>query len=133
MFGAALDAARVRLFALPVWRRAFVPGGRLIVWPASSALVDFGAAPLELQSVFVHEMTHVWQAQNGVNLLVAKLQAGDRASAYDYDLTDGCAFAGRNIEQQAMIVQHAFLARRGAPAPYEAGLYARALDRRDWA
>jgi len=129
MFGGGLEPGRVRVLAMPGLRRAFVPGGRLVVWPAATARVDFAAAevPVEVQAVFVHEMTHVWQSQNGVNLLMAKLRAGDRACAYDYDLTDGCAFTARNIEQQAMLVQHAFLAARGVPTPYPPALYAAAL------
>lgn len=114
VFGAGLDTGRVRIFAIPLWNRAFVPGGRLIVWPAAGALADFSdaAAPLEAQATFVHELTHVWQAQRGVNLLFAKLRAGDSHAAYCYDL-DACAFTDLNIEQQARVVEHAFLARRG--------------------
>lgn len=128
MFGDGLDPGRVRLFAQPLpWPvRAFVAGPRLIVWPWRSALADFAAAgvPLSVQAVFVHELTHVWQAQNGVNLALAKLRAGDGARAYDYDLVGGPAFERMNIEQQAMVVQHAFVASRGGPAPYPADLYA---------
>ena len=127
MFGEALDGARVRIFAIPLWRRAFVPDGRLIVWPAAQALTDFSLAPRTLQSVFVHELTHVWQAQSGVNLLAAKLRAGDGAGAYAYDLSKTCDFSRLNIEQQAMVVQHAFLAARGGSAPYEGEAYARIL------
>lgn len=123
VFGSGLDAARVRVFAAPLWPRAFAPCSRLIVWPAKGALEDFGAASVRLQSVFVHELTHVWQAQHGVNLLAAKLRAGDGPRAYAYDLGRDCDFAGLNIEQQAMMVQHAFLAARGAGAPYPAELY----------
>lgn len=124
MFGEGLDAARVRLLALPVWRRAFVAGPALMVWPARSAPQDFEAAPLRLQATFVHELTHVWQAQRGTNLILAKLKAGDSAAAYAYDLAAGPGFARLNIEQQAMVVEHAFLASRGAATPFPAGLYA---------
>jgi hypothetical protein len=127
VFGTGLDPFRVRLFSLPVWRRPFVPSGRLVVWPADSALGDFVTAPLWLQSVFVHEMTHVWQAQNGVFLPFAKLRAGDGRAAYAYDLEDGRGFSELNIEQQAMIVQHAYLAARGGAAPYDSPAYARIL------
>jgi hypothetical protein len=127
VFAAALDPVGVRLLALPVWPRAFVAGARLMVWPAAQALPDFTAAPLPLQAVFVHELTHVWQAQSGVFLPLAKLRAGDSHAAYAYDLTDGRAFRALNIEQQAMVVQHAFLSRRGAPAPHPPELYAEAL------
>lgn len=125
VFGRALDAARVRLLALPLWPRAFVPGGRLMVWPAGLALSDFsgGDVPLGLQAIFVHELVHVWQAQRGVNLLAAKLRAGDGAAAYAYDLDGAQAFERLNIEQQAMVVQHAFVARRGGRTPFQASLY----------
>ena len=126
VFGGGLDAARVRILALPVWNRAFVAGPGLIVWPAASAPRDFADAPLRRQAVFVHELTHVWQAQNGVLLLLAKLKAGDSARAYAYDLERGPEFARLNIEQQAMVVEHAFLASRGGPTPHPAKLYAEA-------
>jgi hypothetical protein len=125
VFGAGLDAARVRLLALPVWNRAFVAGPRLMIWPAKSAPSDFSDAPLHLQAVFVHELTHVWQAQNGVRLLLAKIRAGDGASSYAYDLAQEPDFNALNIEQQAMVVEHAFLSARGERAPYGPERYAR--------
>ncbi|WP_372781132.1 hypothetical protein [Phenylobacterium sp.] len=126
MFGAGLDADRVRILALPVWRRAFVAGPGLIVWPAAEAAQDFGAAPLGLQATFVHELAHVWQAQRGVFLPLAKLRAGDSAASYAYDLVSGPAFSELNIEQQATVVEHAFLAARGIKAPFAAHLYGQA-------
>jgi hypothetical protein len=68
VFASELDSDRVRILSVPVWRRPFVPGGRLIVWPASSAMADFAEAPLWLKSVLLHELVHVWQAQGGVFL-----------------------------------------------------------------
>jgi hypothetical protein len=127
VFGEAVDAGRVWIFALPVWNRAFVAGGGLIAWPARTAAKDFAAAALEDQAVFVHEMTHVWQAQTGVNLILGKLRAGDGAQAYFYDLSDGGDFPSLNIEQQAMIVQDAFLAARGGQAPHESHAYSAIL------
>lgn len=127
IFGRSLDAARVRIFAQPIsgFHRAFVPGGGLVVWPWIAAAADFSApqTPLRLQATFVHEMVHVWQAQQGVNLLFAKLACGDGPGSYAYEIVDGCAFSDLNIEQQAMAVEHAFLARRGAPTPYAANTY----------
>ena len=123
MFGEGLDAARVRLLALPVWPRAFVAGGALIVWPARDLPADFGDAPIAAQATFVHELTHVWQAQAGTNLLLSKIKAGDSAAAYAYQLTAETEFARLNIEQQAMVVEHAFAASRGQPTPCAPELY----------
>jgi len=125
MFGAALEPGRVRLLSAPVLARAFVAGPGLIVWPTRSAWADFSApeVPLRAQAVFVHELTHVWQAQQGINLLFAKLRAGDDARAYGYDLAGAPDFSQLNIEQQAMVVEHAFLAARGARTPFAAAQY----------
>jgi hypothetical protein len=128
MFGAGLNAGRVRILALPVGNRAFVAGAGLMVWPAATARPDFAASevPLPVQAVFVHELTHVWQAQRGVSLFLAKIKAGDSPGSYAYDLWGGEAFLAMNIEQQAMVVEHAFLASRGGQTPHPAGLYAEA-------
>jgi len=124
VFGAGLDTARVRLLAVPIWPRAFVAGPRLMIWPAAQAWADFAAAPLFAQGTFVHELTHVWQAQRGVFLPLAKLKAGDSAAAYAYDAASLSDFAMLNIEQQAMVVEHAFLAGHGATTPFAAETYA---------
>lgn len=134
IFGFGLDPERVRLFAQPfsLWNRAFVASGRLVVWPWKTAAADFAAeeTPLRLQATFVHEMVHVWQAQQGINLLFAKLACGDGPAAYAYEITEGCRFSDFNIEQQAMAVEHAFLARRGVRTPYPETAYAGFLP--DW-
>ena len=128
VFGAGIAPERVRILALPVWNRAFVAGPGLIVWPAATVRVDFADpdVPLRVQAVFVHELTHVWQAQNGIGLLRAKLRAGDGEAAYAYDLRHGPGFTALNIEQQAMVVEHAFTLSRGGKAPHPAELYAEA-------
>ena len=123
VFGEDIDAARVRILSLPVWPRPFVPSAGLVVWPATSALADFSVAPLWLRSVLVHELVHVWQAQQGVFLPFAKLRAGDGRATYAYDLADGRSFSQLNIEQQAMVVQHAYLAAGGGSAPFPAEVY----------
>lgn len=128
MFGAGLAADRVRILAIPVWDRAFVAGPGLIVWPAATARADFAAeeVPLRAQAAFVHELAHVWQAQHGIQLVLAKIKAGDSAESYAYQLTGDLDFAAMNIEQQAMMVEHAFLASRGGETPQAAEFYAAA-------
>ena len=126
VFGAGLDAARVWIAANPLFHRIFTPGGRLIVWPASGARRDFAdaATPPGDQGDLIHELTHVWQAQRGTFLLLAKLRAGDSAAAYDYDLINGPAFPDLNIEQQAHVVEDAFLESRGQTVRHPRAVYA---------
>lgn len=128
VFGEALDPRPVRLLAAPwPFRRAFVAGrwfGRdWIVWPRVGLPDEFTAGPLGLQAVLVHELVHVWQAQQGVNLLLAKLRAGDRRESYVYPVDDRCDWPTLNIEQQAMAVEHAFRLAGGEPAPASAAFY----------
>lgn len=128
--GDAVDLERVRFFPTPwPFDRAFVPGrwfGRVwIAWPARQLPRDFAKAPLRLQAVLVHELVHVWQAQTGVNLLVAKLKAGDRADSYRYAVGDDCRWDALNIEQQAMVVEHRFRMSRGERTPADRAFYQR--------
>ena len=133
-FGPAVALDRVRLWSCPALAltgRPFVAGGllwpgrSLILYPPAQAREDFAApgTPVAVQGVFLHEMTHVWQSQRGVNLLFAKLRAGDSAASYAYALDPPCAWAGFNIEQQAMIVQHDYLRRCGGECPYPEEAY----------
>ena len=117
-FGDALRCETIRFLPSPwPFDRAFVPGrwfGReWIVWPAATLPPDISAAPLKLQATFIHELTHVWQAQQGVNLLTGKLRAGDSIASYEYPVGMDCAWAELNIEQQAMVVEHRFRLSRG--------------------
>lgn len=127
-FGGALDYPPIRILRSP-FDRAFVPGrwfGRdWIVWPAKTLPPDLSTAPLRLQSTFIHELTHVWQAQQGVNLLTGKLRAGDSAASYAYPLADDCGWDHLNIEQQAMVVEHRFRLSRGMSVPADQVFYDR--------
>ena len=63
----------------------------------------------------------------GTRLVIgAPGHAHNVGAAYAYDLTVGPEFPDMNIEQQAMVVEHAFLASRGGKAPQGAELYAAA-------
>jgi hypothetical protein len=127
-FGETLALDGVRLLATPwPFDRAFVPGswaGRdWILWPGPDLPEDVSVAPVSMQAVLIHEMVHVWQARQGVNLLLGKLKAGDGPAAYRYPAVR-CAWADLNIEQQAMTVEHRFRAERGQRVPADAGHYA---------
>ena len=133
VFGPDLDLGRVRVWSCPplAWttRRPFcaggwlLPGRSLLVYPPAQALADFSQAPLWEQSVFIHELVHAWQSQQGINLLLGKIRAGDTAASYAYDLTPDRRWDGFNIEQQAMVVQHDFLRRRGRPVQHPEAAY----------
>jgi hypothetical protein len=125
MFGAVLNLDPVRIYACPpFWRRAFVAGrwfGRdWMIFPVAEAFDDFAGpgAPLQASATLIHELTHVWQAQTGVNLLLAKLKAGDDAAAYAYHPGGVRPWNELNIEQQATLVEHLFLARHGVATPW---------------
>jgi hypothetical protein len=119
VFGAGIDPAPVRLLATGLSSRIFVAGrwgGRdWMIYPRRRWRPDFADAsvPVGETATFVHELTHVWQAQHGVNLALAKLRAGDSAAAYAHPTFEGCDFARLTIEQQAVLVEHAFLLSRG--------------------
>ena len=125
-FGAAIDLATFRLIGWP-FRRAFVAGrwfGRdWIVWPQAQLVADFTLTSERMQGVLIHELTHVWQAQQGVNLLFAKLKAGDTPASYAYRVEPTCRWDALNIEQQAMVMEHRFHCRRGRLTPGDRTFY----------
>ena len=66
---------------------------------------DFSESTLGLRALFVHELVHVWQHQQGIRLPLRRWPL----ARYRYTLKPGKAFRRYGIEQQAMIVQHAYL------------------------
>jgi hypothetical protein len=93
---------------------AMVPMGKTIVFGRWRAARDFADAPLNEQGWFMHELAHVWQAARGTVLAAAKLGALGK-KAYTYAPKEGVAFGRYNIESQAEIVRHLFLARASKP------------------
>ena len=128
-FGDALDPDPVRLFGAPGLNRAFTAGRHAfrdwIVWPRSSLPPDFAAASLNLRAVLIHELVHVWQAQQGVGLIGAKLHAGDRPASYTYPVDDVCGWEDLNIEQQASLVEHRYRLAHGGTVPAAGSFYDR--------
>ncbi|MCX7358827.1 MAG: vgr related protein [Alphaproteobacteria bacterium] len=114
VFGDEIAWLKIRIYQGPrLGFGAMVPVGRTIVFSKWRAAHDFGAASLWDQGWFVHELTHVWQAARGVVLAAAKLSAlGKGAYAYTPRTPKLNAY---NIERQAEIVRHLFLARANAP------------------
>lgn len=101
------------------------PRGHIHFHPLSNAYCDdFASQSAMRQGLFIHEMTHVWQTGRlGDWYLVLHRHPWCR---YDYSLKPGWPLESYGIEQQAEIVRHAFLLRRGVklagvadPSAYE--------------
>ncbi|OYW46497.1 MAG: vgr related protein [Sphingomonadales bacterium 32-68-7] len=117
VFGSALDLSRVTLrrrkwFPLQPRRVTMAPLGHIYFHPAGNAYCDdFALQPLLRQGLLIHELTHVWQTQTrGDWYLPLHRHPWCR---YDYSLKPGWSLDEYGIEQQAEIVRHAFLLRRG--------------------
>lgn len=118
VFGTAIDCTQVtirrkRWFPFQPRHVTMAPMGHMHFHPGSHSYCDdFSQAGLSLQGHFIHEMTHVWQAQTrGRWYLVLMRHPFCR---YDYALRPGARLASYGLEQQAEIVRHAFLLRNGA-------------------
>ena len=117
VFGTAIDYDRVRLHQRKYWpfhprSYTMAPDGNLWFHPHGELYSpDFSAENLSLQSHFIHEMTHVWQAQTRGRWYLPLMR--HPWCRYNYALEPGKPFARYGIEQQAEIVRHAFLYQRG--------------------
>jgi hypothetical protein len=86
------------------------PNGNIYVTDPSSYVDDFSIESLNIDS-FMHEMTHVWQRQKGINI---RRQAADTIirnnfnydDVYTYNIESHDEFYAFNFEQQAKIVEH---------------------------
>jgi len=84
---------------------------------------DFAAEPLHLRALLVHELVHVWQHQSGICLPLRR----PPFARYRYRLKPGKRFTSYGLEQQARIVEHAYLLAEGGSAPATAACYAAVL------
>ncbi len=66
---------------------------------------------LNRQALFIHEMTHVWQAQTQGRFYLPLMR--HPFCRYGYRLKEGQRFDRYGLEQQAELVRHRFLADRG--------------------
>jgi len=117
MFGTAIDYEAVQVHRRKYWpfhprRVTMAPDGHIWFHPLGPLRCeDFAAATLTLQGHFIHEMTHVWQAQRGGKYYLPLMR--HPFCRYDYCLVPDKPFSRYGIEQQAEIVRHTFLMRRG--------------------
>ncbi len=108
----------VRLHAGGFGGFAFTLGPHIFL-PPHLASADFARADAHAQALLVHELVHVWQFQTRPLRTLASWARvltsggyGPGLSGYRYPLPIG-AFEALNLEQQASVVEHAFLLRTG--------------------
>ena len=117
VFADAIDYGRVRL-ALGKWwpfqprRTAMAPMGNIYFHPDGGGWSEnFAAESINRQAFFIHEMTHVWQAQKGGRFFLPLMR--HPFCIYRYRLKPGKPFRRYGLEQQAELVARRFLADRG--------------------
>lgn len=92
---------------------AMAPNGNIYFHP-DDYLDDFSTAGVGTRAWFLHEMTHVWQDQQGMNVLLR----GAFNRNYNYlPLLPGARFSGFGVEQQGDIVRDYYKLRHGQQVP----------------
>lgn len=123
VFGDRIDCGLVRVlrekfaFFQPV-NVTMAPDGNIWFHPAghlarSPLAEDFSKGSLDVRAHFIHEMTHVWQHQQGIDPILGKVLMFFRHGAmggYNYELIPEKPFTAYNIEQQACIVADVYSA-----------------------
>lgn len=85
---------------------AVSPNGNIYFHPADW-VADFSQCSLSKQSWLIHELTHVWQLQQGLKVVRGAIMN----RRYAYVLEVGKPFLNYGIEQQARMVQDYFVSR----------------------
>lgn len=117
IFGRAIDCDPVRIvrrkwaFFQPA-HLVMAPMGHLHFHPQSPVYrEDFSTASQALKGLFLHEMTHVWQAQTRGRLYLVLMR--HPFSRYSYSLKPGWPLSRYGLEQQAEIVRHYWMLTQG--------------------
>lgn len=119
VFGDAIDYAAVgvenRKWAFFQPRNVtMAPRGNIHFHPKGGLYCDdFACTYPDAQGLFIHEMVHVWQHQQGIFLPLKR----HPFCRYDYSLKPGWRLHRYGLEQQAEIVRHVFLLRRNRIVP----------------
>ncbi|MFJ2453345.1 type VI secretion system Vgr family protein [Pseudomonas protegens] len=114
VFGDSIDYDKVRLRDedyVPWQGKNYVmaPNGHIYFGEDLRGVADWSLLPADERGLFIHEMTHVWQHQHGVNvLLVGAYQQAKQfliGDQYQYQVEPGKTLKDYNIEQQGDIVR----------------------------
>ena len=117
IFGTAIDYEPVRIrrrkwFPFQPRNVAMAPNGHIHFHPAGDLWCDdFAHEAAHRQGLFLHEMTHVWQAQERGRFYLVLMR--HPLCRYSYAIRPGWPLQRYGLEQQAEIVRHAFLLRAG--------------------
>ena len=109
VFGDSIHLDKVQLkTAWWVLKNYAVSPNGTIYFNRADWITDFTKASLRKQSWLIHELTHVWQLQQGLNVVRGALMN----RRYNYVLVTGKSFFDYGIEQQARMVQDYFVRRQ---------------------
>lgn len=113
VFGDALELDGIRICSSPLILKGYAmsPNGFIYFNPKDLA-DDFSRLSLQTQAWLIHELVHVWQIQQGIQ--VVRHALFDRR--YRYALEEGKAFFQYGLEQQAKMVEDYFLKRERGEA-----------------
>lgn len=117
VFGDAIDYTKVTLrrrkwFPLQPRKVTMAPWGHVHFHPQGEAYCDdFSRENVLRQGLLIHELVHVWQTQTRGWWYLPLVRPFSQR--YSYSLKPGWPLTRYGIEQQAMIVQHAFWLRNG--------------------
>ena len=121
LFGDAIDYDAVTIRHSKWWpfqprNILMTPCGHIHVPPKSAHWSeDYSVERVGLQALFLHELTHVWQAQTRGKYYLPLMR--HPFCRYAYAIKAGWPFERYGLEQQGEIVRHAFLLRRGFTFP----------------
>lgn len=121
VFGDSIDYSQVRLIKGKWWpfqprSAAMAPMGDIWFHPEAGGWSnDFSREPLRRQGFFIHELTHVWQAQKRGRFYLLLMR--HPFCRYSYVIRKDKPFEQYGIEQQAEIVRDVFLAAQGVKFP----------------
>ncbi len=121
VFGSAIDYDAVKVkrrkwFLFQPKNVLMAPTGHVHIHPQSDHWSDdFGREHPHRQGWFLHELTHVWQTQSRGKYYLPLMR--HPFCSYSYVLKPGWPLHRYGLEQQAEIVRHAFLLRKGAHVP----------------
>lgn len=115
IFGESINYDSVRFIHRPhalmkLFTDAIAPNGHVYIYAPDAWAEDYTKSTKRHRRGYMHEMTHIWQHQQGVNLF-AKGLASTLANifnfekAYHYSFDNDRAFEDYEIEQQAQIIQ----------------------------